>query len=83
LSPIGVTSKIKPFRSLLAEWLFHLHQNLHHKGSTCHPTNGLFINIKSEVLYDEKSTSSLKKAAEVTHNMHQITYTLPESKHTK
>ncbi len=35
------------------------------------------------VLYDEKSTLSLKKAAEVTHNMYQITYTLPESKHTK
>jgi transposase len=36
-----------------------------------------------KVLYDEKSTLSLKKAAEVTHNMYQITYTLPESKHTK
>jgi transposase len=35
------------------------------------------------VLYEEKSTLSLKKAAEVTHNMYQITYTLPESKHTK
>jgi transposase len=36
-----------------------------------------------KVLYKEKSTLSLKKAAEVTHNMYQITYTLPESKHTK
>jgi transposase len=35
------------------------------------------------VLYEENSTLSLKKAAEVTHNMYQITYTLPESKHTK
>jgi transposase len=35
------------------------------------------------VLYQEKSTLSLKKAAELTHNMYQITYTLPESKHTK
>jgi transposase len=35
------------------------------------------------VLYAEKSTISLKKAAELTHNMYQITYTLPESKHTK
>ena len=35
------------------------------------------------VLYEEKSTLSLKKAAEITHNMYQITYTLPESKHTK
>jgi len=35
------------------------------------------------VLYAEKSTLSLKRAAEVTHNMYQITYTLPESKHTK
>jgi transposase len=35
------------------------------------------------VLYAEKSTLSLKKAAEITHNMYQITYTLPESKHTK
>ncbi len=35
------------------------------------------------VLYLEKSTLSLKKAAEITHNMYQITYTLPESKQTK
>ena len=35
------------------------------------------------VLFNEKSTLSLKKAAETTHNMYQITFTLPESKHTK
>jgi transposase len=35
------------------------------------------------VLYKEKSHLALKKAAELTHNMYQITYTLPESKHTK
>ena len=35
------------------------------------------------VLYQEKSTLSLKKAAESTHNMYQITYTLPDSQHTK
>jgi transposase len=35
------------------------------------------------VLYREKSNLSLRKAAELTHNMYQITYTLPESKHTK
>ncbi len=35
------------------------------------------------VLYKEKSTLSLKKAAELTHNMYQITYTLPDSKHQK
>jgi transposase len=35
------------------------------------------------VLYQEKSSLSLKKAAEITHNMYQLTYTLPESKHTK
>lgn len=35
------------------------------------------------VLCKEKSTLSLKKAAELTHNMYQITFTLPESKHTK
>jgi transposase len=35
------------------------------------------------ILYIEKSTLSVKKAAELTHNMYQITYTLPESKHTK
>jgi len=34
-------------------------------------------------LYGEKSSLSLKKASELTHNMYQITYTLPESKHTK
>ena len=35
------------------------------------------------ILFKEKSTLSFKKAAELTHNMYQITYTLPESKHTK
>jgi len=35
------------------------------------------------VLYKEKSNLSLKKAAELIHNMYQITYTLPKSKHTK
>lgn len=35
------------------------------------------------VLYKEKSSLSLKKAAELTHNMYQITYILPESKHAK
>ena len=34
-------------------------------------------------LYVEKSTLSLKKAAELTHNMYQITYTLPDSKTSK
>jgi transposase len=35
------------------------------------------------VLYQEKSKLSLKKAAELTHNMYQVTFMLPESKHTK
>jgi transposase len=35
------------------------------------------------VLYAKKSSLSLKRAAELTHNMYQITYTLPDSKHTK
>ncbi len=35
------------------------------------------------VLYKEKSSLSLKKAAEQTHNMYQITYTLPDSRQTK
>lgn len=35
------------------------------------------------ILYKQDSTLSLKKAAELTHSMYQITYTLPESKHTK
>lgn len=35
------------------------------------------------VLYKEKSNLSLKCAAELTQNMYQVTYTLPESKHTK
>ena len=35
------------------------------------------------VLYKEKSPLSLKKASELTHNMYEIIYTLPESKHTK
>ena len=35
------------------------------------------------VLYKEKSDLSVKRAAELTHNMYQIDYTLPESKHRK
>jgi hypothetical protein len=35
------------------------------------------------LLHKEKSAISLKKAAELTHNMYELTYTLPESKHTK
>ena len=35
------------------------------------------------VLYQEKSKLSLRKAAELTHNMYQITYTLPDSRQTK
>jgi transposase len=35
------------------------------------------------VLYQANSTLSLRKAAELTHTIYQITYVLPESKHTK
>lgn len=35
------------------------------------------------ILYKEKSNLSLEKAKELTHNMYEITYTLPESKRTK
>lgn len=35
------------------------------------------------VLYESKSKLSLKRAAELTHNMYEITYTLPDSKHQK
>ncbi len=35
------------------------------------------------ILYKEKSNLSVKKAAELTHNMYQINFTLPESKHAK
>lgn len=34
-------------------------------------------------LYENNSSLSLKQAAELTHNMYQIQYTLPQSKHTK
>lgn len=33
------------------------------------------------VLYQHQSSLSVRKAAELTHNMYQITYSLPESKH--
>jgi len=36
-----------------------------------------------KVLYQENASLSLKKAAEITHNMYQITYQLPDSKHYK
>ena len=35
------------------------------------------------ILYQEKSTLSLRKAAEATHNMYQVIYQLPVSKETK
>lgn len=35
------------------------------------------------VLYKSNSSISLSRAAELTHNIYQITYTLPDSKHTK
>jgi len=35
------------------------------------------------ILYKEKSSISIKKAVELTHNVYQITYTLPQSRHTK
>ena len=35
------------------------------------------------VLKEEKSSISLQKASEITHNMYQITYQLPESKQIK
>ncbi len=35
------------------------------------------------ILYNEKSTLSVKRAAELTQNIYQITYTLPDSKHSK
>ena len=35
------------------------------------------------ILYKEKSTLSVKQAAELTQNMYEMTFTLPESKHTK
>lgn len=34
-------------------------------------------------LYEKKSTLSLKQASELTHNMYQVTYTLPKTKHAK
>lgn len=35
------------------------------------------------VLYQQQSELSIRKAAELTHNMYQVTYTLPDSKQTK
>lgn len=35
------------------------------------------------ILYKDKSALSVKKVAELTFNMYQITYTLPDSSHTK
>ena len=35
------------------------------------------------ILNKEKTGMSFKTAAELIHNMYQITYTLPESKHTQ
>lgn len=35
------------------------------------------------ILYKEKSTISLRKAAELTHNIYEVTFQLPDSKHSK
>lgn len=35
------------------------------------------------ILHKENSNLSIEKAKEITHNMYEITYTLPESKHSK
>lgn len=35
------------------------------------------------ILHAEKSSLSVKKAAELTHNMYEVTYVLPQSKHTR
>ena len=35
------------------------------------------------LLKEVKSILSVKRAVELTHNMYQITYTLPQSKHVK
>jgi transposase len=35
------------------------------------------------ILHVEKSKLSIRKAAELTHNMYQVTYTLPKSGHTR
>ena len=35
------------------------------------------------ILHKEKSNISVEKAKDLTQNMYEITYTLPESKHTK
>ena len=35
------------------------------------------------VLHKEKASFSLKTASEITHNMYQVTYHLPDSKHRK
>jgi len=35
------------------------------------------------VLHKEESSLSIERSAEITHNMYQINYTLPESKHSK
>lgn len=35
------------------------------------------------ILYAEQSSLSLRQAAELTHTIYQLTYTLPESRHTK
>lgn len=38
---------------------------------------------QERIMYKEKSTLSVRKAAELSHNMYQLTFMLPESRHTK
>ena len=43
---------------------------------------GLYKELE-RVLYQEKSSLSVRKAAELTHNVYQITYQLPDSRRIK
>ena len=80
---------------LLIQGLLHLNQNetralkKHHlkyriEAHICISFTAYCVYKELErTLYLEKSNLSLKTAAELTQNMYQITYTLPDSKHIK
>jgi hypothetical protein len=66
---------IRPIYHRLRGWI---------ESHICIPFSSYFIYKELErVLYESKSSLSLKKVSALTHNMYQITYTLPDSKQTK
>ena len=64
--------------------VFHQNENKRLEAHICIAFTAYIVYKELErVLHKEKASFSLKTASEITHNMYQITYHLPDSKHRK